>query len=288
MANVKKGFQYFSIETDRYQDMKIKRLKKALGPNGVAVYDYILCEIYRVEGSFLVWDESTVFDVADYWGLNESTVKEIVNYCCSVGLFSKALLVRESVLTSESIQKRYLRWSGIAKRVGYSIPDRIRILPEESIKLQEESANIPEESPDTSGSLPQSKVKKSKVKKSKEGETADACPSPPVDDELFKNFLTWIEKNAPKVSKLKEPFTQEQYRKLRQRFTQKALTDVLTSMHNRATLLKDYTSAYLTCRNWLERRAKDGEKVYNHESTESKQSKAQIIGQQISGGSEPV
>jgi len=68
LANNKTGFDYYNVDTNRYQDMKIKRLKKSFGCNGVSVYDYILCEIYRVRGCFVEWDENTAFDVADYFG----------------------------------------------------------------------------------------------------------------------------------------------------------------------------------------------------------------------------
>ena len=85
MANNKTGFDYYNVDTNRYQDMRIKRLKKDFGCDGIAVYDYILCEIYRVRGCFVEWDENTAFDVADYFGIKESLVNEIVNYCCAAG-----------------------------------------------------------------------------------------------------------------------------------------------------------------------------------------------------------
>ena len=49
-AYTKTGFSFYSVDTDRYQDRKIKRLKKAFGCNGIAVYDYLLCEVYRDKG----------------------------------------------------------------------------------------------------------------------------------------------------------------------------------------------------------------------------------------------
>lgn len=115
--------------------------------------------------------------------------------------------------------------------------------------------------------------------------TANAEVSPPGEAELFKNFQAWIVKHAPRVGQLKEPFTVEQYRKIRKVYNQQAFTEVLASMHNKATLLKDYTSAYLTCKNWLARRAKDGEKVYNDDTghIQQQQSKAALIGQQVAG-----
>lgn len=132
MANNKTGFDYYNVDTDRYQDIKIKRLKKDFGTSGIAVYDYILCEIYRVRGCFLVWDESTAFDVAEYFGLKESLVNEIVNYCGVVGLFSKALLTGGSIISSRSIQRRFIEMSTRAKRKDFKIPKEINIIQEES------------------------------------------------------------------------------------------------------------------------------------------------------------
>ena len=163
MARAKTGLSYYSVDTDRYQDIKIKRLKKVFGCQGIAVYDYILCEIYRVQGCFLEWDESTAFDVAEYWGLKESLVNEIVKYCASVGLFDKELLC-SGIVTSRSIQERYLDFCARAKRKSYSIPEKIK-LTEESDIIPEESDIITEESdiiPENSGSLPRREVKRSK------------------------------------------------------------------------------------------------------------------------------
>lgn len=144
MANLKTGLEYYRLDTNRYQDRRIKRLKKDFGCNGIAVYDYLLCEIYRDKGCFLVWDESTAFDVAEYFGLKENTVKEIVNYCAAVGLFDKGLLCRESVLSSHSIQLRYLEMCNRAKRKNVKIPEEYHILPEECAKLPEESLKTTE------------------------------------------------------------------------------------------------------------------------------------------------
>ena len=145
MANTKTGLLYYTSDTSRFRDdLRIKRLKKDMGCDGYAVYEYILNEIYRVGGCFLVWDESTAFDVAEYWGLKETKVNEIVRYCCAVGLFDKALLSNGNVLTSSSIQSRYVQMCIRAKRKDIRIPEQFNILPEESRKLLEESRKIPE------------------------------------------------------------------------------------------------------------------------------------------------
>lgn len=139
MANIKTGLLYYKSETDRFKkDIRIKRLKKDMGCDGYAIYEYILNEIYRVGGCFLVWDESTAFDVAEYWGLKETKVNEIVRYCCAVGLFDKALLSNGNVLTSSSIQSRYVEMCIRARRKEIIIPEQFDILPEESRKMLEE------------------------------------------------------------------------------------------------------------------------------------------------------
>jgi hypothetical protein len=197
MANNKTGFAYFNIDTDRYQDIRIKKLKKNFGCNGIAVYDYILCEIYRVKGCFIVWDESTAFDVADYLMLKESVVKEIVNYCGVVGLFDKELLTRGSILTSQSIQRRFVEMSIRAKRTSFFIPEPVKI-PEESVKLPEESVKLPEECTQSSGSLTQRRVEESKEEESRE-EESDRSRAPDftkIHNVFFKYGL--IQKDADK------------------------------------------------------------------------------------------
>ena len=168
MAVIKTGLSYYKSDTDRYQDIKIKRLKRSFSGNGIAVYDYILNEVYRVQGCFLEWDENTAFDVAEYFGLKENLVDKIVKYCASVGLFDKELLCR-GIITSRSIQERYLQACLQAKRKNVTIPAEIR-LTEESENTPEESENTPEESentPEVCDKEKKRKVKESKVKESK-------------------------------------------------------------------------------------------------------------------------
>ncbi len=142
MANIKTGFSYYPVDTDRYQDIRIKRLKKSFGCDGVAVYDYLLCEIYRDKGCFLVWDESRAFDVAEYFGLKETLVDEIVNYCGVVGLFDKALLSGGNIITSASIQRRFVDMCFKAKRKDAIIPEYCTIIPEQSDIITETSNKV--------------------------------------------------------------------------------------------------------------------------------------------------
>lgn len=177
MSYNKTGLNYYNTDTDRYQDIRIKRLKRAFGCNGIAVYDYILCEVYRDKGCYLTWEENIAFDVADYFGLDESQVHDIVRYCAEVGLFDPSLLSR-GIITSASIQRRYLDMSARAKRKCVNIPEEYRIIPEESPKIPEECEKTPEDC---------DKVKYSKVKYSNNYSNPDGLEIippllfPPID-----------------------------------------------------------------------------------------------------------
>ena len=70
----KTGLSYYQAETDRFQDIKVKRLKKRYGCEGYAVYQYIQNEIYRVEGCYIRFTDDQLFDVSEYWGIEEQRV----------------------------------------------------------------------------------------------------------------------------------------------------------------------------------------------------------------------
>lgn len=91
-------------------------------------------------------------------------------------------------------------------------------------------------------------------------ETHPPVPPPPLPDPDFLKFQKWILENAPQVAKLKEPFTQEQYFKIRDAYSGELTADVLMAMHNKKDLLKSYNSAYLTFLNWAKRRVDNGSK----------------------------
>lgn len=168
-----KGFSYYNTDTDRYQDMRIKRLKKKQGCEGIAVYDYLLCEIYRVEGYYVNWNEDTIFDVSEYFDIAESRVVEIVNFCCEIGLFDAQLCEEKKALTSTSIQARYKKKSAKMKRYDANIRDELSLFREETEEIREKSekfANVREETEEIREKSEyirkKSKVKESKVKES--------------------------------------------------------------------------------------------------------------------------
>lgn len=145
MAGNKDGFRYYNVDTERYQDMKVKRLKRQYRCDGIAVYDYILCETYRVKGYYLECDSNMIFDISDCFGIEENLVEEIINYCCSLGLFDKIMYVKKSIITSKSIQIRFTDMSKRAKRYSAKIREELSLIQEGKAEIPEKGVIIQEE-----------------------------------------------------------------------------------------------------------------------------------------------
>lgn len=126
----KAGFSYYKAETDRFQDIKIKRLKKKHRCAGYAVYQYVLNEIYRVRGYYLRFTEDELFDASEYWGLEEEEVTAIVDYCAEIGLFDARLWRDRGVLTARSIQSRYIDICKVCKK-SPAIEEDLRLVEPE-------------------------------------------------------------------------------------------------------------------------------------------------------------
>ena len=135
----KKGFTYFRFETDHFYDLKVKRLKNKFGMEGWGVFHFIVNEIYRVEGCYMVMDADGLFDISDYSRMDEKKVSDIIDYCAELGLFNKELWQDKQILTSEEIQELYV---GICKAIHRKpgIPESILLLETEP---SPESATIP-------------------------------------------------------------------------------------------------------------------------------------------------
>ena len=94
-----------------------------------------------------------------------------------------------------------------------------------------------------------------------EKETHPPVPPPPLPDPEYEKFQKWILNNAPQVAKMKEPFSEAEYFKIRKEFPPPLTAEVLMAMHNCKDLLKKYVSANITFRNWINRRLKDGKNI---------------------------
>lgn len=137
----KQGLSYYQAETDRFQDIRIKRLKKHFGCEGYAVYTYVVNEIFRVEGSYIIFDENQAFDTAEYWSLDEDQVMKIIEYCAEISLFDTKLWHTRKILTSPQIQQRYSEICRRAKK-RIAIPDEITLISDRSAIQTPEFAEV--------------------------------------------------------------------------------------------------------------------------------------------------
>ena len=133
----KNGFSYYKAETDRFLDIKIKRLKKRYGCDGYAVYQYALNEIYRVEGCYIRWTEDQMFDCSDYWTIDEVRVQEVIDYCAEIGLFDTLIWKNQGILTARSIQNRYLDICKVSKKKIYIPMEIMLVEPQQEMKRPE-------------------------------------------------------------------------------------------------------------------------------------------------------
>ena len=144
----KQGLSYYQAETDRFQDIKIKRLKKKYGCEGYAVYTYIENEIYRNNGCFIRATDDIIFDIAEYWAIDEEQVETIINFCTDIDIFDSITWKSRQVLTSEHIQQKYV---SVCKHAHKAIilPDKYAALSPYHYSAKTTSPNQPPERPIT-------------------------------------------------------------------------------------------------------------------------------------------
>lgn len=106
----KAGLTYFYKDVHDWDDLKIIDLVTRFGPSGFAVYDVVLCEIYK-NGYYLETpiEKLALFvirAIGSKWIKDKTFVLQVIQYCADIGLFDDVLL-SQSVITSAEIQKHY-------------------------------------------------------------------------------------------------------------------------------------------------------------------------------------
>lgn len=113
---IKKGLSYFPLDVDIFEDDKLFFLQEKYGPLGETIYLRLLCLVYR-NGYYYRFDSidrlaKLVFrSVGNRWTKGLTTVTEVILFCAEINLFSSELM-QQGVITSRSIQRRYLEARG--------------------------------------------------------------------------------------------------------------------------------------------------------------------------------
>lgn len=127
-----KGLLYFPFDIDFFEDNKIRILKARYKSDGVLIYLFLLCEIYR-QGYYIKVDDDFEYIISDELGIDQNKVKQVLNFLLKRSLFDNTLFSLDKVLTSAGIQRRYQL--GIKERMRKSRTPlevgRYRLLNEE-------------------------------------------------------------------------------------------------------------------------------------------------------------
>lgn len=105
---IKQGLEYFPMDVGFLSDIKVRRVLRAGGCEGLYILLWFFDTIYKDEGYFLRYDEEVRFMAADTMGLEEEKVQLVVDKATEVGLFDGEIYKNYSILTSKGIQRRYL------------------------------------------------------------------------------------------------------------------------------------------------------------------------------------
>ena len=85
----------------------------------------------------------------------------------------------------------------------------------------------------------------------KESTNVDKKESPPKSD--YERFNEWLKEHTPNVLKLQRQITEEEFLKLKKKYSYDQIVDILQSMDNYKDAPKKYTSVYLTFLKWAKK-----------------------------------
>lgn len=175
----KKGLDYFPLDVDFLSDIKVKRVIRACGKESIHILIALLCNIYREEGYYILWNDDLAFLVADEVGAKEGTVEELIKKSVQVGLFDQMLFDKYKILTSKGIQNRYITATKERKEVAlesdYLLTNEVN-RPNILVNRSKNPVNL--------GSNQQRKEKESKEKNNKDNSSS-------AREEVLQTFLSY-------------------------------------------------------------------------------------------------
>lgn len=187
---IKKGLDYFPLDTDIFENDKLFDVQNDYGPLGEVIYIRLLCLVYR-NGYYYQFESldklaaMMIRSIGNRWAKDKKTVKEVILYLAKINLFSSELM-RRNVITSRSIQERYqlaverrqskIEEYNLLEKNNFhegllSAPKNAESAAKSLVSVTETPDNV------SDNATKESKEKKSKVKESKGEETA--APSAP-------------------------------------------------------------------------------------------------------------
>jgi hypothetical protein len=161
-----KGVEYFPLNVNFINDLKVRKLLLSCGAEAIAVLIYLLSTIYKDEGYFVEIHEDEIDLIALDVNVTPEFVLEVINKACEVRFFDVNLYNNFNILTSKGIQERYLKITERRKNSVVITQFNLINVYNNSINVNNNLINVNNNSINVYDNE-QSKVKESKVKKSK-------------------------------------------------------------------------------------------------------------------------
>ena len=170
-----KGVEYFPLNVNFINDLKVRKLLLSCGAEAIAVLIYLLSTIYKDEGYYVEIHEDEIDLIALDVNVTPEFVLKVINKACEVRFFDVNLYNNFNILTSKGIQERYLKITERRKNSVVITQFNLINVYNNSINVNNNSINVDNNSINVYKST-QSKVKKRKVQKSTEKSLSnDSC-----------------------------------------------------------------------------------------------------------------
>lgn len=161
-----KGVEYFPLNVNFINDLKVRKLLLSCGAESIAVLIYLLSTIYKDEGYYVEIHEDEIDLIALDVNVTPEFVLEVINKACEVRLFDVNLYNNFNILTSKGIQERYLKITERRKNSVVITQFNLVNVYNNSVNVNNNSINV-DNNPVNVYKSTQSKVKERKEKKSK-------------------------------------------------------------------------------------------------------------------------
>ena len=168
-----KGVEYFPLNVNFINDLKVRKLLLSCGAEAIAVLIYLLSTIYKDEGYYVEIHEDEIDLIALDVNVTPEFVLEVINKACEVRFFDVNLYNNFNILTSKGIQERYLKITERRKNSVVITQFNLINVDINSVNVNNNSINVDNNSINVDNNSvnvyksTQSKVKERKEKKSK-------------------------------------------------------------------------------------------------------------------------
>ena len=170
-----KGVEYFPLNVNFINDLKVRKLLLSCGAEAIAVLIYLLSTIYKDEGYYVEIHEDEIDLIALDVNVTPEFVLKVINKACEVRFFDVNLYNNFNILTSKGIQERYLKITERRKNSVVITQFNLINVDINSVNVNNNSINVDNNSVIVYKST-KSKVKKRKAQKSTEKSLSnDSC-----------------------------------------------------------------------------------------------------------------